>query len=132
MAQSCEWRGGRLAALSPDEFRRENSASANGVFLLSVTSAGIAPAPGWRLIGCGTAPWPGHSNGFAVLLEKVSPPGSPGLAGGDLPEGARIWHHLERELVVALGGGADRSTRTLTPEAHSVARSHAEYDEYAI
>lgn len=91
----------RLVQLSSAKFTWENGAERNGVFLWENHNEPpfLRPVEGWKVIGyTRQAPWPGISNGFAVMLEKTTPA---------VPEkdchrnwhlsfepGTRIWQHI--------------------------------------
>lgn len=79
----------------PDvRFRSGNSADSNRVFLWKNhdESPFLRPVSGWKVVGWGKAPWPGSSNGFAVMLERVMPYDT--WDNNSMPEGTRIWQHL--------------------------------------
>ena len=86
--------------LSRAKFTNANSAESNRVFLFEnhTTSPFIRPVKGWNIVGYGAAPWPGSSNGFAVMLEKNEPAQEKGNIFAPehirFDEGTRIWQHL--------------------------------------
>lgn len=81
-------------------FSLGRSADANRVFLLKNHDEQpyLRPVEGWQIIGFGKAPWPGLTDGFAALFEKVTPAEeqdnifAPEYKRFD--EGTRIWQHM--------------------------------------
>jgi len=71
-----------------------NSAGSNHIFLLRNVdkSPYLAPVAGWKIVGYGKAPWPGISDGFAVVFERTSPEDS--SDNNSMPEGTLIWQHM--------------------------------------
>jgi hypothetical protein len=110
---------GDLVQLASCKFTYENGADRNRVFLWENISVPpfIRPVAGWKIVGYGQAPWPGISEGFAVMMEKITPEEDHGgMKGEDFAEGTRIWQHLSRgifdELNAELCGARSASERT--------------------
>lgn len=91
----------KLPKLADSQFTYENCADRNRVFLFENIDKPpfLAPVKGWKMVGYGTAPWPGTTDGFAVMFEKMTPPEEE--TGSmfqkrhlTLPEGTRIWQHF--------------------------------------
>ena len=85
-------------------FTYRNGAETNRVFLWENISTPpfMRPVKGWVIVGYGKAPWPGSTEGFAVMFERVDPPeedtGSMFQKMETLmPEGTRIWQHGREE-----------------------------------
>lgn len=72
-----------------------NGAECNRVFLWENydTSPYLRPVTGWEIIGFGKAPWPGSSNGFAAVFERIMPEDSD---SNSMPEGTIIWQHISK------------------------------------
>lgn len=90
--KSYKFRGKLLEKLPNKDFDYENSSEKNGIFLIeNVKSFPFVDAKkGWQIIGYGQAPWPGSTEHFAVMFEKMTPEEDK----YDFPEGTRIWHHF--------------------------------------
>lgn len=94
----------KISKLPSRCFTNANCAQSNQVFLWENCSAApyIRPVMGWEIVGYGTAPWPGDSQGFAVMLEKTTPAQERAniFAKSDIrfDEGARIWQHLKERI----------------------------------
>ena len=91
--------GQQVPRMAASKFTFELAVAHNGVFLMENHSERpfVRPSPGWNIVGYTTnAPWPGQTNGFAVMLEKTTP-GQPhkfyGNRGDEMAEGTRLWQH---------------------------------------
>lgn len=91
-----------LPQLSSAKFTWENGAERNGVFLWENHNEApfLRTVEGWKLIGwTKRAPWPGISDGFAAMLEKITPaiPEQDAYRKWHLTfaEGTQIWQHIE-------------------------------------
>lgn len=87
-----EFRGKPLKKLPNKDFNYENSSERNGIFLIENTDSFpfVNAKKGQEIIGYGKAPWPGLTDGFAAMFEKMTPEEDK----YDFPEGTRIWHHF--------------------------------------
>ena len=77
-------------------FSAENGVQSNGCYLVENCDAApyVRPVSGWKIVGYGKAPWPGSTDGFAVVLEKVTPESDHVThRGEEYPEGTRMWQH---------------------------------------
>jgi hypothetical protein len=89
-----------VVKLPASAFTNEKCAENNRVFLWENhdTEPHLRPVKGWKIIGYGQAPWPGSSNGFAVMLEKTTPAEEKDNIFAKehirFDEGTRIWQHL--------------------------------------
>lgn len=83
--------------LPDSRFTSGKSADNNRVFLFENKPEPpfIKPVAGWKIIGWGNAPWPGSTDGFAVMFEKTTPAAECGRAHEEMPEGTHIWQHYE-------------------------------------
>lgn len=103
----------RIVKLPDSKFTNANCSETNRVFLWKNYDSPpyIRPVEGWEIIGYGKAPWPGNSNGFAVMLEKKTPAEEKNnIFAPDhirFDEGTRIWAHLN-----------ERHFRELNNQAH--------------
>lgn len=101
--------GAELAALVklPDSaFTNANCAETNRVFLYDARSAGgVKPVLGWIIVGYGQAPWPGSTDGFAVMFEKTTPAEEKDNMFAPehvrFEEGTRIWQHYSKRWLPA-------------------------------
>ena len=61
----------------------------------------VRPVKGWKIVGHSKAPWPGNTDGFAVVFEKETPaePARSSCRGEDYEEGTRIWQHYQRSWL---------------------------------
>lgn len=90
--------------LPDSRFTYRNGAETNRVFLWKnvETPPFMQPVAGWKIVGYGKAPWPGSTEGFAVMFEKVSPAEKQGVFGvreKTFEEGTRIWQHGREQWV---------------------------------
>jgi hypothetical protein len=95
-----------IEKLPDSQFRYGNAASSHRVFLFEVDPhkpGCMRPLSGWKIVGYGKAPWPGTTDGFAVMFEKVEPAIAKRTMfdRNDLPiaEGTRIWHHYQKKWL---------------------------------
>lgn len=85
-----------------------DSADSNRVFLWENHNSPpfIRPVKGWKVIGYGKAPWPGGTDGFAAMLEKVTPAEEKenmfAPAHVRFDEGTRIWQHINKRHLIAI------------------------------
>lgn len=97
----------------PDiKFSNDNCAETNRVFLWKNVDHPpfCVPVNGWKIVGYGKAPWPGMSDGFAVMFEKTTPAVKPSYdtdAEDEFDEGERIWQHGYRWWVPGQKGYKD-------------------------
>jgi hypothetical protein len=94
----------RLVRLPSHKFTFRNSADCNRVFLFRSTESGVKPIQGWKIVGYGQAPWPGTTEGFAAMFEKVAPAKERrSIFGGNgdegCVEGTRIWQHYRKRWL---------------------------------
>lgn len=84
----------KFTKIPDNRFINANSANSNQVFLLKNhgTQPYIRPMDGWKIIGYGKAPWPGSSDGFAVMFERIKPDDKQDQ--NSMPEGTWIWQHM--------------------------------------
>ena len=104
------------------KFTAKNSAQTNHIYLLENKSESpfIGPVSGWKIVGYGEAPWPGSSDGFAVMLEKTSPEEEyGGLNGEDWPEGSLIWHHMKDYIYHRMVNNMDEQSGTSTTSGNT-------------
>jgi len=90
----------RIPKINSGKFSPENSSNMNQVYLMKVHSEPpfFRPKTGWSIVGwTDQAPWPGPSNGVAVMLEADS------TNDEGFSEGIQIWHHIDRERLGELG-----------------------------
>ncbi len=104
--------------LSASKFTHANGAERNRVFLWKNhdTFPHLRPVEGWKIVGWGKAPWPGSTDGFAVMMEKVTPAvphRSFGKSEDEIAEGERIWIHGNPEWVPGHPGYERRAARQL-------------------
>lgn len=95
-------RAPKLPKISASKFTNRNCAQSNRVFLFENIDEPpyVRPVKGWKIVGYGDAPWPGNTDGFAVMLEKETPAKeSHGTDGEEFPEGEQIWQHYRREWL---------------------------------
>lgn len=87
--------------LPNNRFTSENSADTNYVFLWKVVGHApfMVPEDGWAIVGYGKAPWPGSTEGFGVMFEKITPAVKYGRGHEEVEEGTRIWQHGRPEWV---------------------------------
>lgn len=85
-----------------NRFSVSNSAESNRVFLWKNydNSPFLRPVSGWKIVGFGKAPWPGSSESFAAMLEKITPAEQKNnMFAPDhvrFDEGTRIWQHINK------------------------------------
>ena len=111
---------GPVVRLPSSSFTHENAAELCRVFLWKNIDEPpfMRPVDGWRIVGYGKAPWPGTTNGFAIMLEKMTPPageGFYGIDGEEYPLGVRIWQHGREEWVPGLPGYEGRFAQGESP-----------------
>lgn len=68
--QTASLRSGELVRLPDSRFTYENGAETNRVLLWQniETPPFMQPVEGWKIVGFGKAPWPGSTDGFAVMF----------------------------------------------------------------
>lgn len=103
-SRTASLRSGELVRLPDSRFTYENASEYNRVFLWEniETPPFMRPVAGWKIVGFGKAPWPGSTDGYAVMLEKVTPAEKQGIFGKHektFEEGTRIWQHGREEWV---------------------------------
>lgn len=99
----------KLPQLPSSRFTYENASEYSRVFLWENKPKPpfMAPVDGWRIVGYGKAPWPGSTEGFAVMFEKDTPAEKQTIFGKHektFDEGTRIWQHGRAEWVPGLPG----------------------------
>ena len=97
-----------IKKLADSRFTNAKGAELNRVFLWENhdTKPFIRPVSGWEIIGYGKAPWPGCSEGFAVMFEKTTPAekdnGSMFQKSHLLfDEGTQIWQHINKNTFLS-------------------------------
>ena len=104
--------------LPDSKFTWENGAERCRVFLWQNVDKPpfMVPVEGWEIVGYGRAPWPGSTDGFAVMFEKVAPAEED--TGSMFQKqhtlcllGDRIWQHGREEWVPGLPGYERRMAR---------------------
>ena len=87
----------RIVLIPDDFFTVENSVQGNGCYLVENCDIPpyVRPVRGWKIVGRGKAPWPGCSEGHAVVLENTtSASDCVTHRGEEFPEGTRLWQHF--------------------------------------
>ena len=92
-----------LKAFPDSFFSAQNGVQSNGCYLVENCEEPpyIRPTRGWKIIGYGKAPWPGMTEGFAVVLEKTTPQDDEHIThrGEDFPIGTRLWQHYRERWI---------------------------------
>lgn len=92
-----------IAKLPDSAFKPNHGAESNHVFLWEACDVPpfMRAVPGWKIVGYGKAPWPGSTDGFAVMFERVLPASSEygNVRGDKCAEGTRIWQHSREAWV---------------------------------
>jgi hypothetical protein len=100
MAPELTFNGKVIPKISDAKFNYENGAEQNRVFLYENIDHDpfIGIKKGWEIVGYGKAPWPGSSDGFAVMIEKKTPAQKRKSMYDDeedlFDEGTQIWQHF--------------------------------------
>lgn len=119
---------GSITALVPKlgshKFTFRNAADSNRVFLYEVAGGGgMKPIKGWKIVGYGQAPWPGSTEGFAVMFEKETPAEERRAFMANekiFEEGARIWQHYRKHwITTSVGCASTQGALTVTPNSLS-------------
>lgn len=100
----------QLVQFPDDFFSAENGVQSNGCYLTEncETAPYVRPVSGWKIVGYGKAPWPGCTDGFAVVLEKVTPESDHVThRGEEYPEGTRFWQHYRERWLDKLNPKID-------------------------
>lgn len=113
-------RGRKVPKLPDVRFTHENASEYSRVFLWENISEPpfMRAVEGWGIVGYGKAPWPGSTEGFAVMFEKVTPAEKQGVFGKHektFGAGVRIWQHGREEWVPGLPGHEARLDRIPPP-----------------
>ncbi len=85
------------------QFLANHCAESNRVFLWTHSEKPpfMVAAPGWKIVGYGTAPWYKKDYPLVVMFERVEPPTDTygNIYGDEMPEGTRIWQHGREEWI---------------------------------